>query len=344
MAVKPSRPAAAKDRPPDERFWVKYSPHHELPISGMASLAWHTFAVVLIVVVGFIVAGSRANDMPIETIELDFGGGGGNPNGIGDGSALAHASPRVEAALEQELPPDAVRPNEPLTDITDLKIPPKDLLQGLEDDIEAQRELAKITDRGTQALKKLANLDKQLRDGLMGTPGKGQGGPGSGGGDGSGVGKGQGPGEGDGKLNVRTKRKLRWTITFNTSSGSDYLRQLNVLGAILAFRHPDGDVRVVKDLLRRPVKLENEDLQALNRIFWIDDKHESVEKLVRALGLDFTPNQVVALFPYEFEKQLLAKELAFRNKREEQIHETRFLIMVRGSRYEIYVTDQRLNQ
>src|SRR5262249_40406759 len=252
--------------------------------------------------------------------------------------------PRVEAATEQELPPDVVRPSEPLTDITDVKIPPKDLLQGLEDDLEAQRELAKITERGTQALQKLANLDKQLRDGLMGTPGKGQGGPGSGGGKGRGIGAGEGDGEGDrGKINQRTKRKLRWTITFNTSSGQDYLRQLHVLGAILAFRHPDGDVRVVKDLIRRPVKMEVEDLQALNRIFWIDDKREAVEQLVRALGLDFTPNQIVALFPYDFEQQLLKKELAFRNKQEEQIHETRFLVVVRGSTYEIYVTQQRLN-
>jgi hypothetical protein len=239
------------------------------------------------------------------------------------------------------LPPDAVRPSEPLADVTGLEITPKDLLKDVENDKDAERELAKITERGTQALKKLSKMDKKLRDALMGPAGAGKGGPGSNGGDGPGDGPGVGPGSGDGKLNARTKRKLRWTITFNTSSGEDYLRQLNVLEAILAFRAPDGDLKVVKELLRRPLKFESDDLKSLNRIFWIDDKRSSVEQLARALGLDAVPDQIIALFPHEFEKELLRKELAFRNKREEQILETRFQILLRGSKYEVIVTDQR---
>src|SRR5947209_19262080 len=108
MATKtPTRPAAAKktDGPPDERFWVKYSRHHELPISSMASLAWHTLAIVLIVVVGYIIASGRSNDMPIETVEI--GGGGGNPEGVGPGSGVGTPASRVEAASDQELPKEA---------------------------------------------------------------------------------------------------------------------------------------------------------------------------------------------------------------------------------------------
>jgi len=163
------------------------------------------------------------------------------------------------------------------------------------------------------------------------------------GGRGTGKGPGEGQGEGPGKLNVRTKRKLRWTISFSTASGQDYARQLHVLGAILAFKQPDGTVKVVKNLQQRPVKLEVEDIQSLNRIFWIDDKRDSVEKLARALGLEFVPDQIVALFPKEFEDELLKKEKAFRHKEEDEILETRFQIVIRGNRYDVYVTDQRYN-
>jgi hypothetical protein len=332
-------PTQAQPTPPEEKFWIKYSPHHELPISSLASLAWHTFAVVLIVVIAFVVARGEWDDMPIETVA--FPGGGGNPGGVGPGPGDGStAAPLVEAA--KDLPNDAVRPSEPLADITGLQITPKDLLKDI-DDQEAERDLAKITERGTQSLQKLSKLDRKLRDALMDPAGAGKGGPGSGGGGpGAGKGPGVGDGEGDGKLNARTKRKLRWTITFNTHGGDDYLRQLHALQAILAFRGPDGELKVVKELLRRPVKYESDDLKNLNRIFWIDDKRESVEQLARALGLDFVPDQIVALFTHEFERELLHKELAFRNKREDQILETRFQILMRGgNKYDVIVTDQR---
>src|SRR5262245_45746292 len=106
-------PAAKKSQqPPDERFRVKYPPHHELPHSSMASLTWHVLIGVLIVVVGFIVARSRSNDMPIETVEV---GGGGNPNGVGDGPGIGGA-PLVEAASSQQPPSDAMRASEPLVE------------------------------------------------------------------------------------------------------------------------------------------------------------------------------------------------------------------------------------
>ena len=101
MATKTTPPAAKSQQPPDERFWVKYSPHHELPISSMASLTWHVLIGVVIVVVGFIITRNRFADMPIETVA--WGGGGGKLDGVGNASGLGGA-PQVEAATEQELP------------------------------------------------------------------------------------------------------------------------------------------------------------------------------------------------------------------------------------------------
>jgi hypothetical protein len=340
MATKaPPAPVAKQNQPPDEKFWVKYSPHHELPISGMASLAWHTLAVVLIVAVAWVVAHNSRDDMPIEMIQLGNPGGGGGPNGVGNGPGDGRTTAGLVEAARSELPADAKMPEESLKDISGIQITPRDLLDDVEINKDFERELLKITERGTQTAKKLADLDARMRKALMGP---GQGGPGSGGGKGTGTSTGTGTGDdANGQLNVRTKRKLRWTITFNTQSGGDYLRQLHALGAILAFRTPDGELKCVRDLMQRPVKPVVEDLQKLNRIFWIDDKRESVEPLARAMGLDFVPDQIVALFTYEFEKELLAKELAFRNRKENDILETRFQILIRGTGYVVVVTDQR---
>jgi hypothetical protein len=339
----PTQPAAQTNaKPPDERFWVRYSPHHELPISSLASVAWHVFGLVLIVLVAFVVSYARNDDMPIETVGL-AGGGGGNPLGIGPAPGVGSTGGLVDATTPRDLPKD-VRPTEKTNPDAPLTVAPTDIFSGITNDPDAQREIAKITERGTDALDKLNKLDRSLRDQLAG---KGQGGTGSGGGRGKGVGPGVGDDSGlGGKLSPTAKRRLKWTISFSTSSGIDYLRQLNALGATLAIAvPPENEVKVIKSIMQRPVKWEHEDLGRLMRdhIYWIDDKPDSVQQLAMAMGLSFVPERIGAFFPKELEKMLLEKELAHQNKREEQIRETRFQVVVRGLRqYDIIVVHQVL--
>ncbi len=331
MATKtPPRPAAPSPQLPDEKFWVKYSPHHEMTISGMASLAWHTLAVMLVVVVAWVVAGANHDNMPIELVDYTGAGPGGD-GGTASDPNNGPDNPPVEAVTAKQVPSDATMPTEPLHDIPGLQITPKDLLGDVVVDPDSERELLKITEHGTKALEQLNKLDQATRRALMG--GGGAGTPGANGGSGG--------GDKGGIINARVKRKLRWTITFNTQSGDDYLRQVNILGAILAFRTPAGDLKCVKDLMRRPVKLENDDVQKLDRIFWIDDRRDSVEQLARAMQLDFVPDRIYALFPKTFEDKLLEKELDFAHKTEDQIIETRFQVLMRGTGYTVIVTDQR---
>jgi hypothetical protein len=49
----------------------------------------------------------------------------------------------------------------------------------------------------------------------------------------------------------------------------------------------------------------------------------------------------VAFFPEELEKKLLRLELSFRNRREDEIRETRFEIRRVGGMYEPVVVSQR---
>lgn len=328
-------------QPPDERFWVKYSPNHELPVSGAASLLWHTAAIVGIFVLGLVVAWNRPQAMPIESVQYDGELGGGGTGGKGTIPGPGGPQGLVDAATPNDLPRDAILPKSPLADIKDLHITPADILKDLDKNAETTRDVAELIQRGTQSLEKIAKLDQALRDGLLGggTPGTGGGG---GGGDGSGIGTNSGPGTGT--PNQRAKRKLRWTIMFNTNS-NDYLHQLEVLQAILSFRGADQSVYVAKDLTKRPVAFERsseDELRKLNRIFWIDDTRESVDQLMRTMGRNESPAQIVALFPLRFESELVEKEKRFRNREEDSIVETRFQILMRGSRgYEIIVVDQR---
>src|SRR5262249_56531209 len=104
MAVKTPSPKpitdTAKQQPPDERFWVTYAPHHELAISSMASLAWHVFLGMLIVVVALVIAGNRDRDMPIESIYIGGGGPGGDGNDSSASGALREAADNQEAAKD----------------------------------------------------------------------------------------------------------------------------------------------------------------------------------------------------------------------------------------------------
>src|SRR5579871_5896257 len=206
---------SAANQPPDERFWVKYSPNHELPLSSVASLAWHVLGLVLLVAVGYVIAWNSGKDMPVDTIEFDGGGGGagggGGLNGIGGTGAPA--------------PQEAVAKNNNPTPMPDISKAPetpevKDTLnrpevQNNPDDDRLLVEAAKAR-KAAQALGGLTSMTP--------TPG-----PSGGGGTGEVGGPGKGPGApgGDGPPgpggNIRTRRQVRWTMSFTTENGEDYL-------------------------------------------------------------------------------------------------------------------------
>ncbi|HJT78490.1 MAG TPA: hypothetical protein VJ739_14900, partial [Gemmataceae bacterium] len=157
-------------------------------------------------------------------------------------------------------------------------------------------------------------------------------GPGSGREKGPGHGPGNGPdgGERTGKLSQRQKRVLRWSMTFNTGSGDDYLRQLANIkpgnGAILAIPQADGSFRVLRDLRKRPAVGEVEDVSKIHRIFWVDDKPDSVAGLARALGIA-PPAYFVAFFPEELEQELAKREHDYKGRSEERVEETKFAVL-----------------
>jgi hypothetical protein len=325
--------------PPAGAFWKRYSPHHELPLSLSSSFFLHVLGFVLLG--GFLLTFLGLNrDKGIEVDAIRVSGGGGNKEGIGsnpgDGVLPSNEAitdkPQAEAVTTNTNPEKLVKP--------EVK-PPEITLPDTGRPVEPNT---------TAAQTNLSAAGKKAREKLAGAlAGKGQGGPGSGGGQGSGTGTGIGnaSGPGHGTLNQREKRQLRWTMIFNTRSGEDYADQLLGLGAILAILGPNGEYLVIRDLDRRhrPVQAKPEDIKELNRIYWVDDKPQSVNSLAMALGIRPVPDHIVAFFPQQLEKELAEKELQHLRSRsrgtEDDIAETVFRVERRGNRYEPVVIDQK---
>ncbi len=312
---------------PEEGFWKRYSPHYEFPLSSIASVGLHVVIIGALIAVALVIAFNLINFKTapdVEAVEI-VGGGGGNPNGFGSGPGDAPLPPKQENVPDKQ--PDPKKPVSALPQLPDLSKVEVDpiTLPNLSDNGE------RVVEDGNPAVAAMSKLQEDARKKLFNVAaGQGKGGTGSGGGEGAGQGTGtgddKGPGNSKGKLSQRQKRLLRWTMVFNTRNGGDYLRQLSLLGATLAVPEPDGQYRVYRDL-RPGSQGEIEDLATIKSIYWIDDRPESVNGLMAALGVRTNPPHFVAFFPQNLEDKLAKLEHDYKGLSEDQIHSTRFEII-----------------
>jgi hypothetical protein len=334
----------AKKTPPDERFWKRYSPHYELPISSGTSLAIHVLVLTLLVVGGVLATRLGLDSLPPPAEGIVIAGGGGNPQGQGKGPGTGIVPSGKDVVEPDKEPPKVAGTEQKAPEVQKIEPRPEAILPK-----ESSQTSRPIDDDAARVLGQLSDIGKSANDRIQGLiAGKGRGGSGEGGGKGRGKGTGEGDleGPGRGKVEQRQKRQLRWTMIFNTVNGQDYLRQLNGLEAILAIPGPDGQYQVIRDLMKRPVQMKVEDLASLDRIYWVDDKPQSVHSLAQALGLPRPPDHIAAFFPPKLERDLLDKELKYlRNKgSEDDILETKFQVSRKGDHYEPVVVDQKVKR
>ena len=327
IAPASTKPTKAGKVPVEPEFWKRYSPHYEFPLSLSSSVFLHIFAAGFLALMAYVFVQWIHEDQPLPVGGIAIGGGGGDPHGVAKGNENGPIQSDKEATTEGKNPDPVTNPTESAELSKPEAAPPK------LNDAPAKRyfnpEDAKL---GSQ---KLADLGMKVSSRLK-LRSKGKGGPGSGGGEGGGkgTGTGTGSGPGTGTLNDRERRRNRWIMIFNTHSGQDYANQLAGLGAILGVLGADGQYTLYRDLHHRPVKGKIEDPNELNRIFWEDNKRESVTSLSNALGIKPVPDSLMAFFPEELEKQLLDLELAAFGGKEDEIAETFFRVEKRsGGKY-----------
>jgi hypothetical protein len=343
--------------PPEERFWKRYSPHNEAPLSGAGSLTIHLLiAAVILFGLPLLVKltwTKQNKPLPIDVVRL--AGGGGNPKAVGGGpgaGALDPLPPEDPGPQRKKDPAPSTPSTPPKLEVPNQTLPPP--LPDLKDNAHVRALLKASGD----AEKELFKVSKETQDKLLrglAPAGQGAGGSGDGGGRGTGQGPGTGSNTGDGRmieLNERQKRVLRWTMIFTTYDGNDYRKQLQGLDAILAIPMPNDPNRfwVIRNLTP-PVKRNEEDLSQIGRIFWWESRPESIAGLLGALGLPVQPlpPRIAAFFPEELERELVRKELEFAHRRypkrsitEDDIAETRFEVFFRGGRYVPQVKDQKM--
>src|SRR5262249_19170941 len=81
-AKSPATKKPASLVPPDEKFWQRYSPHHEFPISSASSLFLHVLTLGLLALFGIILKDAFFNDKGPEVDGIIVAGGGGRPDGV----------------------------------------------------------------------------------------------------------------------------------------------------------------------------------------------------------------------------------------------------------------------
>ena len=332
-------PGAAGRLPPEERFWKRYSPHHEFPLSSVTSVALHVLVVVLLLLVAWVAVKLRLDDegrpLPVFAVTVGDGGRGEKGNGPGPGNGDGANLPEDRGASPEAQKP---MPGIELPELNPGEAAPLQLPKF------ADKDGRPLTVRPGEAEKALQALERDAHGILFRSLGGGKGDKGAGDGGADGPGK--------GKLTQRQKRLLRWSMTFNTDSGEDYLRQLRGIrpggGAILAIPEGEKRYRVIRDLSRRPATGEVEDLARIHRLYWEDDRPESVAGLARALGIP-APPAFFALFPPELEEHLADLEKArldrdFLGRTEDDIAETRFVVVPAADGYEARVVSVSLKR
>jgi hypothetical protein len=347
----PKTAAAKGQKPPDERFWVRYSPHHEFPLSLVASVALHVGAIVLMVLAAiWFVASPDGPAAPPRMEVVEIMGGDPMLDGLGQGDTLKGSGDPTKQENVGEPSGDRPRPPRPKdTQIAALKDPlkgPELKFPGKGDEVSQDEGddpfagLDQATKQATEDIIKATQPTKpppttKGKGAKGGGKNVGSGGPkGKGGG---GKGKGVGPGRGMSPygqvLTDQRKRQMRWQILASTD-GRIHLAKLKALRVTLVMPTRKPGEFTIFDLERndRPQVTKRLEEQA-DKVWWTNRDPIEVQALARVLGLRETPQCFVIFLPKALEDRMVQLEEEYQGAREDLIEKTIWDVPQRDGRY-----------
>ena len=292
-------------------FWERYSANGELPWSSAISLALLAFLVMLPIV---LVTPFSQRDPTQTAVDVLFVGEDENaPVGKEEGLEADAALGTVEAESAEEVPSQILV--DELEKVPESELPPPDVKP-----VDQGKEVVEETGVARSALDRLAEARAQLEANLN---------------------KGQSEGTGGGGRGTggRGARVARWVLHFSTRSSQDYLAQLDGLGAEIAFPEVGNRWRYFFDASSPSRRSEIRDLTSENRLYWVDERLESIAGVAQELDIPVPPFMIVFL-PLALEERMLQMELAHQNLREEEIERTDFEVITRGQDYDVRVRRQ----
>jgi hypothetical protein len=315
--------------PPEEKFWQRYSPHHEAPLSGITSTVIHALVIALLLLIVYVHSITKLDDatrpVPVDVMKVGSGKGGQVPaGGVGPGGGDPIDR---EGGGDRRVEPPSVPP------LTASQT--QGVKEQFPDDPIAEHYLKKggstpaFDFLGLQK-EAMQTLRKGLKPGVGGGPSKDRAG---------------GSDDGLTRIDPRLARALRWDITFNTRDGNDYLAQLAGLGAKIGIpiEGKEGQFLLVDDL-KNPTAAVKRDVATLGLIYWIDKKPASVQSLFSVVPhhQPSQPSYFVAFFPRKLEDRMLDLEMdaaarMFNIRDEDRIHLTQFEVFRSGTGHDIRV-------
>ncbi len=305
-----------EDLPTAERsWWQRFSSHGELPWSGAVSVVAHGFVILVIImlVAPLVKRDPTPPAVDVITVGEEDSAAAGNDPLLPEGGILAAAA--SQAALPT-LPADAA--NAAVEQITES--------QTWEPEFTPDNFSNDAATAAVAAQSALDGLRSRMATNI------------SGGGTGSQVPGAGGGGGGTGSTG-RAARQARWVLHFNTMSPSDYLAQLDGLGAAIAFPLRDNKWRYFeKDGSGRKTYIVD-NLDSESRLYWLDEGSQSFPETARLLGVPSAPFMTVFL-PAAVEQRMLKLELAYNNLEESEIATTHFKTVRRGGKLDVIVTEQ----
>src|SRR5262249_6774190 len=102
--------------PPEERFWKRYSPHHEAPLSGVVSFVLHGFVIGILALAAMFLTQRREAEgnrpVSMDVVQLE-GGGTGFEGGGGGGAPGPEGKPNPAGRTENVFGQKSEEPNKP---------------------------------------------------------------------------------------------------------------------------------------------------------------------------------------------------------------------------------------
>jgi hypothetical protein len=366
MATAEKTPPTKPLLPPDERFWKRYSPHHEFPLASTTSVFLHGL-VIGILAVGGVAFFLHDNDDGTGPVRSDvvspadpsvFGGPEGAPAGEpglpGDKLTEMPGGPPgapdlgpVPDGSSSELPEIASIPSASLDPL------PSESIFDTPDNLSTKFDaLGKKLDPAKSP--GAAPSSKKPGSGGTGNP-TGRDGKNGPGGSGTGT-KRPGPG-GDGRPGHRkaTEQEIkaaRWRFEL-AGSPKEHADKLDKSGVIVAVPDPKArnlDIKTVPlllitDMKRRPVTLKAGALEDYrDSVKWSNREPASIRGLAQELQLGFEPAYIVLLLPKDRELKMADLERRFAESRGVNVafvQETVFEFQQVNGVYEPHVTRQK---
>ena len=307
--------------PPDETFWKRYSPRHECPIAGSASTLVHLVALGGVILAGLAMSwrwyGEKAQPPAMSVVYVE-----GNGATVGNPAAAAvrrkTAAPKTSRSDRNRSSPRSRRRNRRIRSFWCRGSCPAKIRTSL---CRCLRRRPTSTRRSRRCRKKTprpaAANAKSSGSKSTGLGSTGDGG-GLGTGKGTGVGPGNGPGDGTGPAGATTK-SIRAQILANRwhfdSGGSprERIAKFAAVGITLGFTDFTGNLYVIEDMKRRPVKFHLDSFDRYKDIVkWANNKDDpALPGLARELGLPLTLAQLVLLLPPDREQKMADEEMRY---------------------------------